>query len=316
MRGASLAETNAFVAVLEQKSFTKAAKQLGLSPPRVSDMVRSLEDRLGVRLVERTTRSVAPTSAGERLLERLRPVLEEYQAALDSTNEFRAKPAGLLRLNVAPPAADFILADAVPRFLAAYPEISFDISLDAAMADIVAERFDAGIRPGDRVARDMIAVRISDALPVVVVAAPAYLAAHSPPETPQELAAHNCICFRLPSGAVFPWRFRMKRRVVEVHVDGRVTVNERAIAVKAAIEGVGLIQLPLPYVTSDLAAGNLVPVLGEWAPPPPDPFYLYYPSRRQNRPALKALVDFLVATYRDASRKGTTSAAGAKGSSS
>jgi DNA-binding transcriptional LysR family regulator len=178
MREASLAETNVFVAVLEQKSFTKAAKQLGLSPPRVSDMVRSLEDRLGVRLVERTTRSVAPTSAGERLLERLRPVLEEYQAALDSTNEFRAKPAGLLRLNVAPPAADFILADAVPRFLAAYPEISLDISVDAAMADIVAERFDAGIRPGDRVARDMIAVRISDALPVVVVAAPAY-----PPRT-------------------------------------------------------------------------------------------------------------------------------------
>ena len=312
MRGASLAETNAFVAVLEQKSFTKAAKQLGLSPPRVSDMVRSLEDRLGVRLVERTTRSVAPTSAGERLLGRLRPVLEEYQAALDSTNEFRSKPAGLLRLNVAPPAADFILADAVPRFLALYPEISLDISVDSALADIVAERFDAGIRPGDRVARDMIAVRISDELPFAVVAAPAYLAEHGAPTTPQELTAHNCICFRLPSG-LFPWRFRMKRRVVEIHVDGRVTLNERSMAVKAAIEGVGLIQLPLPYVISDLAAGKLVTVLDEWAPPPSDPFYLYYPSRRQNRPALKALVDFLVATRRDASGKVTPSPVKTKG---
>jgi DNA-binding transcriptional LysR family regulator len=313
MRGASLAETNAFVAVLEQSSFTKAAKQLGLSPPRVSDMVRSLEDRLGVRLVERTTRSVAPTSAGERLLERLRPVLEEYRAALESTNEFRSKPAGLLRLNVAPPAADFILADAVPRFLKLYPEISLEISVNAAMADIVAERFDAGIRPGDRVARDMIAVRISDALPLIVAAAPAYLAEHSPPKTPQELDAHNCICFRLPSGAVFPWRFRMKRRAVEVHVEGRVTVNERPIAVKAAIEGVGLIQLPLPYLTSHLAEGNLVSLLDGWAPPPFDPFYLYYPSRRQNRPALKALVDFLVAARRNASTKSAASPGRGKG---
>src|ERR1700760_1266695 len=155
----SLAETNAFVTVLEQRSFSKAARQLNLSPPRVSEMVRQLEERLGVRLVERTTRSVAPTAAGERLLERLRPVLDDYDAALESTNEFRSKPAGTLRLTVAPPAADFILSEAAPRFLALYPEISLDISVDGAFTDIVAARFDAGIRASERVERDMIALR-------------------------------------------------------------------------------------------------------------------------------------------------------------
>jgi len=185
MRGASLAETNALVAVLEQKSFTKAAKLLGLSTPRVSDMVRSLEERLGVRLVERTTRSVAPTTAGERPLERLRPVLDEYQAALDSTNEFRGKPAGMLRLTAVPPAADLVLEEAVPRFLALYPEINVEISIDASPIDIVAERFDAGIRAGEYLAQDMIAVRICREMHFVVVAAPAYLARRGEPKSPQ-----------------------------------------------------------------------------------------------------------------------------------
>ena len=161
MHGASLAETTAFVAVVELKSFTKAAKQLALSPPRVSEMVRNLEERLGVRLVERTTRSVAPTAAGERLLERLRPVLDEYQSALESTNEFRGKPAGMLRVTAPPPAGDFFLASAIPRFLAQYPEISLDLSFNEALTDIVAERFDAGIRIGERIERDMIAVRVT-----------------------------------------------------------------------------------------------------------------------------------------------------------
>jgi len=295
------AETSAFVAVIEQKSFTKAAKHLGLSPPRVSELVRQLEERLGVRLVERTTRSVAATAAGERLIERLRPVLDEYQAAFETANEFRSKPAGLVRLTVAPPAADFVLAPVIPRFLKLYPEISLDISVDGTLTDIVAGRFDAGIRPGERVARDMIAVRVSDEIRSVVVAAPAYLKQRGEPKTPQELAAHECIRLRLPGGGFFPWRFRINRRIVEVQVEGALIVDgSSTILLAAAVQGAGLIHLPLPYVAGELAAGRLVTVLDQWAPPPSDGFFLYYPSRRQTRAALKALVDFL----RDARRGG------------
>jgi DNA-binding transcriptional LysR family regulator len=293
-----LAETSAFVAVVENKSFTKAAQQLGLSPPRVSEMVRQLEERLGVRLVERTTRSVAATAAGERLIERLRPVLEEYRAAFEATNEFRSKPAGLLRLTVAPPAADFVLAPLIARFLALYPEISLDISVDGTLTDIVAGRFDAGIRAGERVARDMIAVRVSDEVHSVVVAAPAYVKRRGEPKTPQELSAHDCIRLRLPSGAFFPWHFRINRRVVEVHVEGPLIVNGSIIPLQAALDGVGLVQLPVAYVRAELAAGRLVTVLDQFAPPPSEGFFLYYPSRRQTRAALKVLVDFL----RDARR--------------
>jgi len=304
------AETSAFVAVVEQKSFTKAAKQLGLSPPRVSELVRQLEERLGVRLVERTTRSVAATAAGERLIERLRPALEEYAAAFEAANEFRSKPAGLLRLTVAPPAADFVLAPVIPRFLKLYPEISLDISVDGALTDIVAGRFDAGIRPGERVARDMIAVRVSDELASVVVAAPDYLKRRGEPKSPQELGAHDCIRVRLPSGAFFPWRLRINRRVVEVHVEGPLISNgTSAIPITAAIEGAGLIQLPLPYVAGELAAGRLVTVLDQWAPPPSEGFFLYYPSRRQTRAALKVLVDFLRDARRGASDKRSAFAA-------
>ena len=254
MNGPGFAETNALVAVLEQKSFTKAAKRLGLSPPRVSEMVRVLEERLGVRLVERTTRSVAATPAGERLLARLRPVLDDYQEALESINDFRDKPAGTLRLTVAPPAADFVLAPAMSRFLSLYPEISLDISVDSALTDIVAGRYDAGIRSGDRLERDMIAARVSDTMPMVVAAAPAYLARHGAPKTPQDLASHDCLRARLPSGAPFPWRFRMKRRTVEVHVEGRLTVNSPELLLKAVIDAMGLAQMPLPYVAPELAA--------------------------------------------------------------
>jgi DNA-binding transcriptional LysR family regulator len=298
MHTPSFAEANAFLAVLEQKNFTKAAKQLGLSPPRVSEMVRNLEERLGVRLVERTTRSVSATVAGERLFERLRPVLDDYRAALESANDFRTKPAGMLRLTVAPPAADFVLAPAIPRFLALYPDISLEICVDAGTTDIVANRFDAGIRIGKALERDMIALRLTDPWRRIVVAAPTYLARHGEPKTPHDLVAHSCIRFRLPSGAFLPWRFRVKRRTLEVHVEGRLILNDSAMTLKAAIQGVGLLQVGLTYVTEELAAGRLVTVLDEWAPPPLDGFYLYHPTRRQTRPALKALVDFL----RDARR--------------
>jgi DNA-binding transcriptional LysR family regulator len=305
MHGPSLAEMNAFVAVLEQKSFTKAAKQLGLSTARVSEMVRNLEERLGVRLVERTTRSVASTTAGERLLERLRPALEDCQAALESTQEFRSNPAGTLRLIVAPPAADFVLAEAIPRFLELYPKIGLDISVESVLGpDLVAGGFDAGIHAVEFLARDMIAVRVSGEMPFVVAAAPAYLAQRGEPKTPRELAAHDCIRFRLSGGgAFFPWRFRIKRRTLEVHVDGRMIVNEPRLAIRSAIEGVGLVQLSLDYLAPELAAGRLVTVLDDWAPPPLGGFFLYYPSRRQSRPALKALVDFLGQARRETSAR-------------
>jgi DNA-binding transcriptional LysR family regulator len=301
MRVPSLAETNAFVAVVEQKSFTKAAQQLGLSPPRISEMVRDLEERLGVRLVERTTRSVAPTAAGERLLERLRPVLEEYTAALESTNEFRKKPAGVLRITAPPPAADLFLASAVPRFLRQYPEVGLEISFDEALTDIVAARFDAGIRLGERVERDMIAIRITDELPEVVVGSPAYFAQHGTPKAPADLLSHDCIRIRLSSGAYVPWRFRVKHRDLEVRVTGRLVVNSLAVACKTAVEGLAIMQTQAAFIASDLAAGGLVTVLDQWAPTPTTGMFLYYPSRRQMRPALKALVDFVRRGHRKAS---------------
>jgi DNA-binding transcriptional LysR family regulator len=286
-------ETNAFVAVLEQKSFTRAAKQLGLSPARVSELIRGLEELLGVRLVERTTRSVAATAAGERLLARLRPVLDDYRAALDSLNEFRAKPAGTLRLTVPPPAAEFLLAPVITQFLKTYPEIRLDVSVEDALTDIVAERYDAGIRPGERVARDMIALRVGDPMPLSVVASPTYLAERGTPKTPQDLGRHNCIRIRFSSGVFLPWRFGHKRRSIEVQVDGSLVVNDSALAIRAVSDGLGLMQFARLNFEPMLADGRVVTVLDDWAPPPFEGFYLYYPSRRQIRPALKVLVDFL-----------------------
>jgi DNA-binding transcriptional LysR family regulator len=303
LRGPSFAEASALVAVLEQKSFTKAAKQLGLSPPSVSELVRKLEERLGVRLVERTTRAVSPTAAGERLLDRLRAVLDDFQAALESTDEFRDKPAGTVRLTVPPPAANFILAPAMARFLALYPEINLDISVDSSPRDIVAERFDAGIRMGELLARDMIAVRVGDDVQMVVVASPSYIARRGKPGSPRELANHDCIRIRFSGGEFLPWRFRMNRRVVEVQVPGRLVANDNAMLLQAAIEGAGLLRTAQPYAAFSVAAGQLVQVLDEWASPPGDGYYLYYPSRRQMRPALKALVDFLKAERRSTAGK-------------
>ena len=293
-------ETSALGAVLEEKSFRKAAQKLGLSPARVSELIRNLEARVGVRLVERTSRSVAASAAGEWLVERLRPLLDDFREALDSLNDFRAKPAGALRLTVAPPAAHFVLAPMIAGFLSEYPEIKIDISVDRGLADIVAGRFDAGIRPGERVARDMVAVLISDQMPFVVAASPVYLQQHGTPVIPRELTEHACLRLRFPSGALAQWRFGKKRRTFEVQVDGPLTTNELAILITAAIEGAGLIQVPLPYVTPELAAGLLVTVLADWARPPVDGFFLYYPSRRQMRPSLKALLEYLRDTYRRA----------------
>ena len=293
MKVPSLSETSAFAAVLEQRSFAKAAKQLGLSPARTSELVRKLEERLGVRLIERTTRSVAPTMAGEHLLERLRPVLDDYKAAIEAAYEYGDKPAGRLRLAVATPAAELVLAPVIAPFLSLYPEIGLEISVNNEPIDIVAGRYDAGVQPGERVAADMIAVRISGEMPRAVVASPAYLAKRGVPKTPQELTAHSCIRFRLHSGVLLPWCFSKRRRTFDVHVEGRLIINGTGIGLQAAADGLGLIQIHPAYVAEELEAGRLVKVLEDWAPPAIGGFFLYYPSRRHVRPALKALADFL-----------------------
>jgi DNA-binding transcriptional LysR family regulator len=294
----SFSETSALLAVLEQKSFTKAAEQLGLSPARVSELVRKLENRLGVRLVERTTRSVSATAAGERLMERLPRLLDDYQAALESLNDFRSKPVGVLRLTVAPPAADFVLAPLTARFVAQYPEIKLEVSVERGFVDIAAARFDAGIRLGERIERDMIAIRISDEMPFVTAASPEYIKQHGTPRTPQDLMSHHCIRFRLAGGTVIPWRFGKQRQMFEVQVEGPLTATEPGIAVCAAKDGAGIIQLPRAYIASDLGSGRLVEVLANWMQPKLDSFFVYYSDRRRMRPPLKALVDFLRESYR------------------
>ena len=292
MRGPELAEMNAFIAVAERRSFASAAVQLGASRSRLSETIRELEGRLGVRLLNRTTRSVAPTAAGERLLTQIRPLLADFDAVLDSINAFRDKPAGLLRLTVPPPVASFMLAPLLSRFLDKYPAINLEIAVDGALTDIVAGRFDAGMRAGDRVERDMIAVRIGEEIRSVVVAAPEYLARHKRPTTPRDLGAHNCIRFRFPSGVIVPWQFEKKGRQVEVAVEGRFTVNDPELAVKAALDGVGVLYTALGYAAPEINAGRLVPLLEDWRTPAAA-IFLYYPGRRQVPVPLQAFIEFL-----------------------
>jgi len=292
MRGTEFGELSAFMAVAEQRNFTRAAKHLGISPATLSETIRNLEERLGVRLLNRTTRSVAPTEAGDKLLTRLRPVIDDYEAAIDSLNEFRDKPAGLLRLTVAPPAAQSVLGPLMAKFLAQYPDIKLEISVDSANVDIVAQQFDAGIRSGDRVDRDMIAVRITDTWHTALVGAPSYLARRGTPEAPEDLAAHNCIRLRLPNGALLPWRFQRDGKGFEIAVSGSLILNESSLMAPAMIDGVGLVQLPRAYVAAAIADGRVVPLLEEWQPSGA-PFALYYSSRRQMPAALQVLIDFL-----------------------
>ena len=220
-------------------------------------------------------------------------MLDDYRAALDLVNDFREKPAGIVRLTVAPPVAYLGLISSISRFLVAYPEISVEIAADSSLTDIVAGRFDAGIRHAERLERDMIAVRISDEVPIVTVAAPSYIARHGKPQTPHELARHDCIRIRFGSGAFISWRLRLNRRAVEVPIEGRFIVNDDRMAIQAVVEGAGLLQMARNAVERELAAKRLVTVLDDYQPPPLAGFFLYYPSRRQMRPALKVLVDFL-----------------------
>jgi DNA-binding transcriptional LysR family regulator len=314
MRGNDFAEMNAFVAVAEQASFTKAAVVLEVSVTTVSQSIRALEDRLGVRLLNRTTRSVALTEAGERLLDRIRPLLAGFDEALESVNEFRDTPAGRLRITVAPPVSRKVLAPLLAGFLDQFPEIALEVSVDGAMTDIVASRFDAGIRVGNKVDRDMIAVRIMDGMQFTAVASPDYLARHSTPTTAQDLMSHNCIRLRFAGGLLQPWRFTERGKIIEIDVEGSVVVNDGDLAMRAALDGVGVHYALAECVAPHVAEGRLVTLLEDYTPPSSEPFFLYYPSRRQNPAALQAFIDYLRVNVRTRGPNGKGISARAPGS--
>ncbi|MGM4983716.1 MULTISPECIES: LysR family transcriptional regulator [Rhizobium] len=293
MQREELVDLNAFAVVAEEKSFTRAAARLGTSQSSLSHTVRRLEARLGVRLLTRTTRNVALTEAGERLLATLRPALESIGAELASLRELREKPAGTIRITTAEHAATTVLWPALERLLSQYPDIRVELSIDSGLRDIVADRFDAGVRLGEALAKDMIAVKISPDIRMVVVGSPAYLARHPAPETPNDLADHNCINLRLlTAGGLYAWELEKDGREVRVRVDGQLVFNNVGMIVRAVRAGLGLGFVMEDHVAADVAAGRLVRVLDDWCTPFSG-YHLYYPSRRQPSAAFSLLVDAL-----------------------
>jgi DNA-binding transcriptional LysR family regulator len=292
MRNVQFAELIEFVAVAEDRSFTRAAGRLGVSTSTLSQTIRAVEDRLGLRLLNRTTRHVAPTRAGERLLERLRPVFEGLESTLEELNEYRDRPAGYLHLAIAP-TASHALGPILARFAAHYPDIKIEISTDDRPFDIISGHFDAGIQLGGYVADNMVAVRVSGEIQHIVVGAPSYFRQHSPPRTPADLSEHNCIRFRTPSGRIDPWQFVGAGGEFSVPVEGTIILNDVELALRTALSGGGLLYLPENCAKAAIAAGTLQEVLQAWMPRPSDGLVLYYPSRRQNPAALRCLADFL-----------------------
>ncbi|MGO4175828.1 LysR family transcriptional regulator [Bosea sp. TAF32] len=293
MAGDSLNDLSAFLAVAEERNFTRAAKRLGVSQSALSQTIRVLEARLGLRLLTRTTRRVAPTEAGERLINSVGPRIAEIQRELDGLSELREKPSGTIRLTASEHAAESILWPAVARLVNDYPDIKVEIVIDYGLTDIVGERFDAGVRPGETVAKDMIAVPIGPELRMAVTGSPAYFAKRPPPKAPQDLTDHNCINLRLPiHGGLYAWEFEKKGRELNVRVDGQLTFNTASLMLKAALKGHGLVYLTEGQVAPYLADGRLVRVLADWCEPFSG-YHLYYPSRRQPTPAFALLVEAL-----------------------
>jgi DNA-binding transcriptional LysR family regulator len=283
----------AFVTVAREESFTKAAAKLGVSQSALSQTVRSLEGRLGLRLLTRTTRRVSPTVAGERLLQTAGPRFEEIQAELAALTEMRDKPAGTIRITAGEHAAVSVLAPALDKILPDNPDVTVEIIVDYGLTDIVAERFDAGVRLGEQVAKDMIAVRISHEMRMAVVGSPSYFRQRLWPETPQDLTAHNCINLRLPThGNIFPWEFEKDGRELRVRVEGQLVFNNLAMRREAALCGLGLAYMPEDQVQEHLDQGELIRVLEDWCPPFPG-YHLYYPNRRHASPAFALVVEAL-----------------------
>lgn len=283
----------AFAAVARARSFTKAAAQLGVSPSALSQTIRNLEERLGLRLLTRTTRSVASTDAGERLLRTVGPRFDEIEAELAALGELRDKPAGTFRITSGEHPAVSILQPALNRFLLDYPDIRVEIIIDAGLRDIVAEGFDAGVRMGEQVAKDMIAVRIGPDMRMALVGSPAYFERNPRPGTPNDLAAHSCINARLPTyGGLFTWGLEKDGREVKVRAEGQLVFNSLALRYQSALDGLGLGYMPEDKVMPAIADGRLIRVLEDWCPTFPG-YHLYYPSRRQPSPALSLLLDIL-----------------------
>jgi DNA-binding transcriptional LysR family regulator len=283
---------SAFLAVAEERSFTRAAKRLGVSPSAISHAMRGLEEGIGVRLLSRTTRSVAPTDAGEHLLARLRPALTDIREALDHVSGSRDKPAGRVRLLVPRLAAKSVLAPKLGQFASDYPDIVLDVTTDDSRMDIVAGGFDAGIQFGEYIEKDMIAVRVSPDQKPAIVGSPDYLKSHPKPKSPRDLTSHRCINFRHGSAGVYRWEFEKGKKCLSVAVDGPLIVDDLEIVIRAAIDGVGLAFMSDDDAAAHLASGALVQVLQDWCQPYPG-FFLYYPSRRQQPAALAALINVL-----------------------
>ncbi|MEX3895751.1 LysR family transcriptional regulator [Paraburkholderia sp. JPY432] len=283
----------AFIAVARERSFTKAAAKLGVSQSALSHTMRGLEARLGIRLLTRTTRSVSPTPAGERLLNSVAPRFIEIEEELAALGELRDKPAGTIRITTDEHAANTILQPKLAQLLPEYPDIKVEVVIDFGLTDIVAQRYDVGIRLGDQVAKDMIAVRIAPDLRMAVVGAPGYFAKHKRPRKPQDLTEHNCINLRLPTyGGLFAWEFEKDGHELKVRVEGQLVFNGTGQMLSAALAGGGLAYVPEDLARPYVAAGQLKQVLKDWCPTFQG-YHLYYPSRRQSSRALVVLIDAL-----------------------
>lgn len=290
MKRDDLYDLAAFAAVAELGSFTRAAAELGTSQSALSHAMKALEERLGVRLLSRTTRSVSTTEAGETLLRSLRPALEEISSGVNAVGALRGKPSGTVRVTATKHAVSSVVMHILPRFLAAHPDIRVDMIVDDNLTDIVAERIDAGIRFGDIVEKDMIAVRIGPDIRMAVVGAPSYFADHPVPRTPRELAGHRCINYRhVRTGGLYAWDFEEKERPFQVRVEGPLVFNNADLIREAALAGQGVAYVYADDVAADVRAGRLKRILDRWCPTFPG-YYLYYPSRRQTPPALAALI--------------------------
>jgi DNA-binding transcriptional LysR family regulator len=293
MQRGHLDDLVAFLAVAREQSFTKAAAKLGVSQSALSHTMRELEARLGVRLLTRTTRRVAPTAAGERLLHSLGPRFEEIDAELAAVSELREKPAGTIRITSTEYAADALLLPRLAKLLRDHPDIKVEITVDYGLTDIVAQRYDAGVRSGEQVAKDMIAVRIAPDMRMAVVGAPSYFKKHPTPKRPQDLISHNCINLRLPThGGLYAWEFEKDGRELKVRVDGQFTCNTSAQMLSGALAGLGLTYLPEGRVQPHIAKGRLRRVLADWCPPFSG-YHLWYPSRRQSSAAFALVVEAL-----------------------
>lgn len=293
MQRRNLDDLTCFLAIARERSFTKAAAQLGVSQSALSHTIRELEERLGVRLLTRSTRSVAPTQAGERLIRNLAPHFEEIEAELAALGELRDKPAGNIRITAIDYVADTILLPKLAKFLSSYPDIKVEIIIDYGLTDIVAERFDAGVRSGEQVSKDMIAVPIGPEGRMAVVGAPSYFRRQPEPRSPQDLVRHNCINLRLPThGGFYAWEFEKAGRQLKVRVDGQLSFNGTYQMLNAAAVGLGLAYIPEELAQPSIRTRRLKRVLEDWCPAYAG-FHLYYPSRRQTTPAFALLVDAL-----------------------